>query len=175
MPAGPSLDHLIRPLQERLGDRQAEDLGGLEVDHEINMGRRPANQVRRGSRTCATAATKSVTLMGLLWYPSDPAAMIFCRSSLMTDAVMAITAIPRVASSARSRRSASTPSIPGSRISPRTNLGLRSLASRVPSSPVSASMVVYPLNVSTSRTSFRFLSLSSTIKISSPAMGSLEV
>src|SRR6202011_5495035 len=56
------IDHLIRPLQERLGDRQGEDLGGLEVDHDINMGRRPANQVRRGSRTCATAATKSVTL-----------------------------------------------------------------------------------------------------------------
>src|SRR3984893_18072315 len=112
MPAGPSLDHLIRPLQERLGDRQAEDLGGLEVDHEINMGTRPANQVRRGSRTCATAATKSVTLMGLLWYPSNPAAMIFCRSSLMTDAVMAITGIPRVVSSARSGRLAASRSMP---------------------------------------------------------------
>jgi hypothetical protein len=27
------LDHLIRPLQERRRDRQAEGLGGLEVDH----------------------------------------------------------------------------------------------------------------------------------------------
>src|SRR6266436_8974330 len=27
------IDHLIRPLQERRGDRQAKDLGGLEVDH----------------------------------------------------------------------------------------------------------------------------------------------
>ena len=35
--------------------------------------------------------TKSVTLIGLLWYPSNPAAMIFCRSSLITDAVMART------------------------------------------------------------------------------------
>jgi hypothetical protein len=31
----PLLDHLIRPLQERLRDRQAERLGGLEVDPEL--------------------------------------------------------------------------------------------------------------------------------------------
>src|SRR6266478_2702945 len=30
-----SLDHLIRPLQERRGDRQAEGLGGLQVDGEV--------------------------------------------------------------------------------------------------------------------------------------------
>jgi hypothetical protein len=48
----------------------------------------------RGPRSSATAATKSVTLMGLLWYPSNPAAMIFCRSSLITDAVMARTGSP---------------------------------------------------------------------------------
>src|SRR5260370_851589 len=35
----PSLDHLIRPLQERLGDRQAEGLGGLEVDDQLELGR----------------------------------------------------------------------------------------------------------------------------------------
>jgi hypothetical protein len=29
------LDHLIRPLQERRRDRQAEGLGGLEVDDEV--------------------------------------------------------------------------------------------------------------------------------------------
>src|SRR6266478_699523 len=29
------LDHLIRPLQERRRDREAEGLGGLEVDHEL--------------------------------------------------------------------------------------------------------------------------------------------
>src|SRR5207244_1625377 len=32
--AGRSLDHLIRPLQERRRDRQAEHPGGLEVDHQ---------------------------------------------------------------------------------------------------------------------------------------------
>src|SRR5438876_3241671 len=33
----PSLDHLIRPLQERRRDRQAEGLGGLEVDDELEL------------------------------------------------------------------------------------------------------------------------------------------
>jgi hypothetical protein len=32
------LDHLIRPLQERLGDRQAEGFRGLEVDHQLELG-----------------------------------------------------------------------------------------------------------------------------------------
>jgi len=31
-------DHLIRPLQERLGDGQAEGLGGLEVDDQLELG-----------------------------------------------------------------------------------------------------------------------------------------
>jgi hypothetical protein len=34
MPADPSLDHLIRPRQERRRDRQAEGLGGLQVCDE---------------------------------------------------------------------------------------------------------------------------------------------
>ena len=34
-----SLDHLIRPLQEPRGDREAEGLGGLEVDHELPLRR----------------------------------------------------------------------------------------------------------------------------------------
>ena len=37
MPADPSLDQLIRPLQERRRDRQAEGFGGLEVDHEVEL------------------------------------------------------------------------------------------------------------------------------------------
>ena len=36
--ADPSLDHLIRPLQERRRDRQAEGLGGLEVDDQLELG-----------------------------------------------------------------------------------------------------------------------------------------
>src|SRR5438132_3060255 len=75
--------------------------------------------------------------------------------------------ISRVASSARSCRSASIPSIPGRRMSIRIRLGCRSWARRTPSSPVSASMISYPLNVNTSRTSLRFLSWSSTTRISS--------
>ena len=31
------LDHLIRPLQERRRDRQAEGLGGLEVDDKLHL------------------------------------------------------------------------------------------------------------------------------------------
>jgi hypothetical protein len=34
---GPLLDHLIRPLQERRRDRQAERLGGLQVDHQVKL------------------------------------------------------------------------------------------------------------------------------------------
>jgi hypothetical protein len=37
MPAYPLLDHLIRPLQERRRDRQAKRLGGLEVDHQLEL------------------------------------------------------------------------------------------------------------------------------------------
>src|SRR6266851_6950014 len=39
MPAYPLLDHLIGPLQERLRDRQAEGLGGLEVDDQFKVRR----------------------------------------------------------------------------------------------------------------------------------------
>ncbi len=39
MLAGRSLDHLIRPLQERRRDRQAEGLGSLEVDHQLEFRR----------------------------------------------------------------------------------------------------------------------------------------
>src|SRR5207245_10849538 len=39
------------------------------------------------SRSRSTAATKSFTLIGLLWYASNPASVILCRSS---DAVMAM-------------------------------------------------------------------------------------
>src|SRR6266404_5181887 len=34
---GGLLDHLIRPLQERRGDRQAEGFGGLEVDNQLEL------------------------------------------------------------------------------------------------------------------------------------------
>ncbi len=35
----PSLNHLIRSQEERLGDRDAERLGGLEVDHQFELDR----------------------------------------------------------------------------------------------------------------------------------------
>jgi hypothetical protein len=35
---GRLLDHLIRPLEERGWDREAEGLGGLEVDHQLERG-----------------------------------------------------------------------------------------------------------------------------------------
>src|SRR5215510_12169746 len=52
----------------------------------------------------------------------------------------------------------------------RIRAGWRSWARRTPSSPVSASMVWYPLTCNVSRTSFKFLGLSSTMRISSFAM-----
>src|SRR5262249_56018968 len=39
MRVGRSLDHLIRPRQQRRRDRQAERLGGLEVDDQLELGR----------------------------------------------------------------------------------------------------------------------------------------
>src|SRR4029453_5635556 len=53
--------------------------------------------------------------------------------------------------------------------------GCRSWARRTPSSPVSASMVWYPLTCSVSRTSFKFLGLSSTMRMSSFAMTHRDV
>jgi hypothetical protein len=32
------LDHLIRPSEQRRWDRQAEGFGGLEVDHQLELG-----------------------------------------------------------------------------------------------------------------------------------------
>jgi hypothetical protein len=42
---GPSLDDLVRPLQQRPGDRQAEGPGGLEVDDQL----KPVNPLNRQS------------------------------------------------------------------------------------------------------------------------------
>src|SRR5438105_7266921 len=39
------------------------------------------------SRSRSTAATKSFTLIGLLWYASNPASVILRRSSVITEAV----------------------------------------------------------------------------------------
>src|SRR5215467_4543687 len=96
--------------------------------------------------------------------------MIVLRSWVMADAVTAIVGIVAVAGSSRIWRNALMPSIPGSWMSIRMRSGWSSRARRTPSSPVSASATRYPLTCSTSRTSFRFLSLSSTIRISSFAM-----
>ena len=43
----PSLDQVIGPLQERRRDRQAEGLGGLEVDHQLELGGLFDRQVTR--------------------------------------------------------------------------------------------------------------------------------
>src|SRR5215475_13520033 len=37
MLASPSLNHLIRPREQRRGNRQAESFGGLEVDDELKL------------------------------------------------------------------------------------------------------------------------------------------
>src|SRR5215475_11099162 len=59
-------------------------------------------------------------------------------------------------------------------MSMRIRAGRRSWANCTPSSPVSASIVWYPLTWRVSRTSFRFLGLSSTIRISSFGMANGE-
>src|SRR5437870_2326797 len=92
------------------------------------------------------------------------------RSWVITEAVMAMTGVGLVTGSARSRCRASIPLMPGSWMSIKMSAGCRSWARRTPSSPVSASMVWYPLTCSVSRTSFKFLGLSSTMRMSSFAM-----
>src|SRR5216683_2130470 len=46
MPADPSLNHLIRPEQERRRDHQAEGLRGLEIDHQLELRRLFYRQIR---------------------------------------------------------------------------------------------------------------------------------
>src|SRR6266478_7186537 len=46
------IDHLIRPLQERRREREAEGLGGLEVDDQLEL-RRPLDGQVAGLRTLA--------------------------------------------------------------------------------------------------------------------------
>src|SRR6266481_5492443 len=46
MSADPSLDHGVRPPKYRLRDRQAEGLGGLEVDDQLELRRLLDGQVR---------------------------------------------------------------------------------------------------------------------------------
>ena len=42
-----SLDHLIRPIQHRLRDRQADLLGRLEIDHQLELRRLLDRQIGR--------------------------------------------------------------------------------------------------------------------------------
>ena len=56
----------------------------------------------------------SLTLIGLPWNPSKPAAMIFWRSWAMAEAVTAMTGIVAVAGSSRICRNAVIPVMPGS-------------------------------------------------------------
>src|SRR6185437_10557299 len=91
----------------------------------------------------------------------------------MACAVSATTGIVAVRSSLRRRPSVSTPSIPGSCTSISTSAGSCATASSIASSPVAASSVTYPAACRTSRKSFVFFSLSSTIRTRSPAMTAL--
>ncbi len=104
-------------------------------------------------------------LIGLVTKASNPEVMIFCWSSGITEAETAITGIASIARSARIRRSASMPSMSGSWMSIRIRSGRSLSASATPASPVTASIVAWPLWRRMSRTSFMFFSLSSTIRI----------
>jgi len=54
------------------------------------------------SRISRTVASSCLTLIGLPWKPSNPAAMIRVRSWVITEAVIAITGVELVTGSARS-------------------------------------------------------------------------
>ena len=95
----------------------------------------------RRSSSSRTASRNSFTLIGFVWYASNPAAMICWRLCVMADAVTAMTGMARVTGSARRWPSAAMPSMPGSWMSIRTRAGRRSRASRMPSSAVSLSTV----------------------------------
>src|SRR5215813_4890860 len=45
MLASPSLNHLIRPRQQRGRDREADGLGGLEVDDQLECGGLPDGKI----------------------------------------------------------------------------------------------------------------------------------
>lgn len=79
--------------------------------------------------------------MGLVWQPSNPAAMISGRLCVIAEAVTATTGIPCVLGSLRRCRKASIPFMPGSWMSITTRSGGASRASRIPSSAVSVSTV----------------------------------
>src|SRR5689334_10553138 len=52
------IDHLVRPLQERRRDRQAEGSRGLEVDQQIELGR------LRDGKVCRLGAPKNLIHQG---------------------------------------------------------------------------------------------------------------
>lgn len=76
-------------------DGQVEGPGGLEVDHDRERSERVA------------------AIKDLRYRRGEAIHLIFCRSSLITNAVMANDGNSRVVGSARSRLSASIPAIPG--------------------------------------------------------------
>jgi outer membrane protein assembly factor BamD len=83
----------------------------------------------------------------------------------MTEADTATTGVASRAACPRIRLSASIPSMSGSWMSIRIRSGRALSAKATPASPVSASIVAWPLWRRMSRTSFMFFSLSSTIRI----------
>src|SRR6266511_2154049 len=109
--------------------------------------------------------------MGFSKYPSKPAAMNRSRSPFIANEVSATTGIALVLARPLRTSTAAIPSIPGRRMSMRITSGRCSSASVMASSALAASSVRYPANLRTSRASFVFFSLSSTMRISSPAIG----
>jgi hypothetical protein len=83
------LDHLIRPLQERGRDRQAEGLGGLQVDDQLELGRLLDGQVAglgsfqdlvdAGPRPRRTRRTSTPPAAGA-WPPGPRGALADCRT-----------------------------------------------------------------------------------------------
>ena len=61
------LDHPIRPLQHRLGNRQAEGLSGLEVDDQLERGHFLHREVGRFGSRALPALRQRAPLIG---YPS---------------------------------------------------------------------------------------------------------
>src|SRR5499433_2409285 len=76
MLASPSLNHLIRPRQQRGRDREADGLGGLEVDDQLECGGLPDGKIT-GLRAFEDAVNVAGSLpphISLVWPISDQAA-----------------------------------------------------------------------------------------------------
>src|SRR4030095_5377770 len=104
-------DDVVALDRQEVGEQLHVD--GHVVDHQDLLGHALAYLWACRSSVSRTTSMNSRTRIGLVWYPSKPAAMIFLRSCVMAEAVTAMTGIVRVAGSARSWPTGGMPAIRG--------------------------------------------------------------